>query len=264
MGEARDAPCTPWTTEDRVLDQPAACAIDPPPPAAAVTEAIDVAGWILYRLTDRQWPGICADTIELSGACACGHWPGHWSAPHACRAGLYWPGIHPVSGGGPRLDRVPNVDPGPHLPWPAIRLGYSPIIEVTEVTIDGTVLDPAAYRIVDYVWLARTDTGGTWGGDVIVTFTHGKRPPTALERAAATLAAEVLASRVGAPCRLPDRTQSVVRQGITVAWTDKQEFLASGLTGITEVDLAIMAARRSRRRSRVYSAQQRVRAHRAT
>lgn len=118
--------------------------------------------------------------------------------------------------------------------------------EVYQVTVDGVVVDPSAYRVDDARILVRQD-GGTWPacqemslpsgaeGTFEVTFRPGFRPDALAAYIAGVLAQEfVRALGVGA-CKLPAGVTQVVRQGVSVT-------IATGLfrsarsTGIPVVD----------------------------
>lgn len=100
--------------------------------------------------------------------------------------------------------------------------------------------------------LALDDTQpDTWS----VTVTYGKEPPELVKLATAELACQFIKSCVGQPCMLPQRMQSISRQGITIGLLDPMAFLAQGSTGIYIVELARNTFNPSRlaRRSGVYS-----------
>lgn len=72
-----------------------------------------------------------------------------------------------------------------------------------------------------------------------ITVTYGRTPPTLVKMATATLACEFIKACVGQPCQLPQRIQSISRQGVTVGFLDPMDFIQQGRTGIYLVDLAI-------------------------
>jgi hypothetical protein len=136
--------------------------------------------------------------------------------------------------------------------YPRLNLGRSDIQSVAEVLIDDVVLDPAAYRLDENRYLVRVDGAGwpccqdlslnsgegTWSVELV----YGWPVPESLKRAAGVLATEfVKACTNDSTCRLPARTQSVAKQGVTIEMQDPQIFLDSGRTGIYEVDLAVKA-----------------------
>lgn len=126
-----------------------------------------------------------------------------------------------------------------------------PIAEITEVKVDGVVIDPSAYRLDDSSILVRTDgecwpecqnldlpdtDDDTWS----VTYRPGRPLPVSGAIAAGKLACEFAKSCAGdADCALPEQLISLSRNGVQVQVADPQELLEGGLTGIHEVDLFI-------------------------
>lgn len=88
-----------------------------------------------------------------------------------------------------------------------------------------------------------------------ITVTFGKEPPALIKLAASSLACELIKSCVGQPCMLPQRVQSISRQGITIGMLDPMDFLKQGSTGIYIVELArnTFNPNRLMRNSRVFS-----------
>jgi hypothetical protein len=132
-----------------------------------------------------------------------------------------------------------------------VRLPHGDVTAVTSVTIDGATF--TSWRL-DGPYLVRTDGRG-WPechDRSIVTYTYGKPPPRGGVAAVVTLAVELGKAAydgdADVTCRLPERTRSVSRQGITMEVVDPQEYLADGLTGISEIDMWIRAANPSGRR----------------
>jgi len=137
--------------------------------------------------------------------------------------------------------------------YPRVNLGRDDVQSVETVTIDDVVLDAGAYRLDEHRYLTRTDGShwpccqnlgldsgeGTWS----VALTYGWPVPQYLVQAAAVLAMEFVKSCTNDDtCRLPARTQSVVKQGISIELSDPVGFIGQGMTGIPEVDMAIKAA----------------------
>ena len=132
-----------------------------------------------------------------------------------------------------------------------IDLGM-PVAEVTEVKVDGLVLDPSAYILVGQ-WLARTDGGECWpscqdpavpdteDGTFSVTYRPGRPLPPAGQYAAGLLASEFAKACAGGACALPAQIAALSRQGTDVQFVDPVEVLDNGRTGIREVDLFIHA-----------------------
>ena len=118
-----------------------------------------------------------------------------------------------------------------------------PVGSVVSVTIDGTALPRAAYRVDNGNRLVRLD-GETWpvcqdmtSDGFQVTYYRGARPNMMTNAAAGALASEFYASSTGGECRLPGNVTSVTTQGSSYEFepTDYPE----GKTGIPEVDAVI-------------------------
>lgn len=213
-------------------------------------QATDYATLVLWSATGRQF-GQCEITVR-----PCGRW-----CAEAGSAGWWW-------------------DYGTWIPYIYNGLWYNcacgfgdgcrtcrphcqvylpgPVTGISQVLLDGSVVDPATYRVDDQVWLVRTgdDSNGQpncWpykqdynkpvsaNHTMQVTMTRGTAPPAALLNAAGVLACEYAKACVGAQCRLPGRVTSVTRQGVSVNMTDVDMLLRHQLTGIKEVDDVIIA-----------------------
>lgn len=123
-------------------------------------------------------------------------------------------------------------------------------IPATGVSVDGEIIPVDAWRVDGGQWLVRTD-GDCWpecqnfsidsGGTNTfqVTYFKGLAVPSILERAAGELACEWIKACTGAACRLPQRVQSIVRQGVTISMVDVDTILSKGWTGVDTVDQII-------------------------
>lgn len=122
-------------------------------------------------------------------------------------------------------------------------------IPVTGVSQDGAIVASDAWRVDDGQWLVRTD-GNCWPlcqnysvdsgtNTFFVTYQVGIPVPSVLARAAGELACEWVKSCQGAPCRLPQRIQSIARQGVTISMVGIDDMLKAGFTGIATVDQVI-------------------------
>jgi hypothetical protein len=129
---------------------------------------------------------------------------------------------------------------------PQITLPYHRVRRVREVMIDGEVLDPSAYRLAGRR-LIRTDGGqwprcqddaaadtdvGAWTVDLIA----GRPVDEGGQIATGVYACEIAKSLSGADCELPQRVQTVSRQGVTIGFVDPMDFLQYGMTGLYAVD----------------------------
>lgn len=140
-----------------------------------------------------------------------------------------------------------------------------PVQSVTQIVVDGAVLDPTAYRVDNRQMLVRTD-GGAWPtcqdlslpatepGTWQVTYTQGVEVPQGGKIAAGMLAAEFAKALCNdSTCRLPQRVQSITRQGVTMAVLDSFEDLEKGRTGIWLIDSWVASVVGTEVPSRVYS-----------
>lgn len=146
---------------------------------------------------------------------------------------------------------------------PTLRLP-GPVESVSEVTIDGVVLDPAAYRVDANSLLVRLDGArwptcqnmaaalgepDTWG----ITYTYGIPVPVGGQIAAGVLAQELAkAACSDKTCALPQRIQSITREGVSIIM-DAFDDLAKGGTGIWFIDSWVTSVTQAPQRSQVYS-----------
>lgn len=129
----------------------------------------------------------------------------------------------------------------------SVRLPSTPVVEVTEILIDGDPVGAGGWRIVDDTWLIRTGDDpwpccqdlalpatepGTWQ----ITYTWGTAVPTSGQLAAEILACELAKSWAGKKCNLPQRVTNVVRENVSMTVLDPFDFLDDGRLGIYEVD----------------------------
>lgn len=115
----------------------------------------------------------------------------------------------------------------------------APVGDILEVTVNGVVLDPAAYRVENGERLIRTD-GTQWpacaGKDFTVTYLNGHKVDAMGAYAGGVMAWEWLKSLTASKkCRLSSKVTSLNRQGITMELTPGM--FPDGVTGIEEVDL---------------------------
>lgn len=127
---------------------------------------------------------------------------------------------------------------------------------IVDIRIDGNELPPlSTAQVVDRRRVVRID-GGAWplcqdlgagddeGGTWSVTVMQGKPVPPGGELMAGMLLCELAkACASDDSCRLPQRIQTITRQGVTVGFQDQFENLDQLRTGILEIDMWIVAAR---------------------
>lgn len=140
-----------------------------------------------------------------------------------------------------------------------------PIIEITEVKVDGAVVPSTSYRVDNYHLLVRTD-GEAWPttqdmtlattevGTFEITYKRGIPVPYGGQVAAGRLACELAKAAKNDPsCALPQRVQSITRQGVTVAVLDSFDDVDTGRTGIWLIDSWVASVTKPRRPGAVYS-----------
>ena len=123
-------------------------------------------------------------------------------------------------------------------------------VSITSVSVDGATVSPTAYRVDNGSLLVRTD-GACWPqcqdfdastgtGVFSIVGVFGRVVPQEALDAAALLACEIGKAAAGQPCRLPQRMQSLSRQGVTVQFPAVNSYLDRGLTGLNEVDQLVV------------------------
>lgn len=123
-------------------------------------------------------------------------------------------------------------------------------VSPTGVSQDGEIVPIDSWRVDDGKWLVRTD-GDCWPicqnydvdsgeGTFFVTYQQGLPVPTVLLRAAGDLACEYAKACLGQPCALPQRIQSLTRQGVSMSAVSIDDILSKGLTGLPRVDEIII------------------------
>lgn len=225
---------TPWITADD-LDTPA----DP-----RADEAAEAASWVLYRLSGERYSGIRTAT-EWYGYeranCWCGaqFFEGDWTSSNFH--------IHMIMG----PYGVANIEPD------RIRLRHVPVETIVTVRDHVGLVDSSKYTLEDDAYLVRTDCiPWTLRSGIEIQYSYGTLPPAMGRSAAIKLANQFLLAYSGSDaCVLPERVQSITRQGVSMTILDPQTFLDKGLTGIYEVDLFISVANpsRAKKRAKIFS-----------
>lgn len=222
---------------------PAELTVDGVTDAAILTEALNVAVDVVWALSGRRF-GQRAITIRPSNSADRTVWP---DDPFA------YLGDDPAIVATPSLCRTHGTAHRGRAvcgctALTEIALPRRPVTAVTKVTIDGTTIDPAAYRLEAPRWLVRLD-GEAWPacqdltatlGDPDtfgVTFRWGRAVPASGALAARRLATEIAKNLADEDCDLPARVTSITRGGVSMALIDPQDFLEHGRTGLYEVDL---------------------------
>lgn len=196
-------------------------------------QCIALATTVLFEFTGRRWPGECDDVIRPF-TCGC-------AGPSSC-----------------------GCEPSGQLELPR-----RPVIDVTQVRVDGEVIDPDLYRVDGDRWLVYLDEEApddalrgwpsaqrlkrepTEEQTFEVQYSFGTLPPDGANLIAGALAAEFVKAFNPDPeqakgCRLPRRVQTVSRQGVSIAVIDPLTLFDEGRTGIAEIDMWVAAKNRGR------------------
>jgi hypothetical protein len=148
---------------------------------------------------------------------------------------------------------------------PALSLPPS-VHAITEVRIDGAALAASAYRVDNHALLVRLD-GNAWptcqnmaadprsaANTFQVDYTRGVPVPLGGQVAAGALACELAKAATGdKTCALPQRVQTIARQGVTMTMLDTFEDVERGRTGIWIVDSWVASVTQPRRGGSVRS-----------
>lgn len=238
-GGASSSTCLPWATADDVCSPCDDYDLD----QVQLELNLQAASDVLFELSGRQFAGECEETVRPCGR-RCG-------AQGCC-------GRRPCRSCG-QLSQI--------------RLGGWPLRSIVEVIVDGEVLSSLRYRIDDDRWLVRLpDADGSNPGwptcqrmelastelDTFeVTYTYGQDPPSLGVAAAAELACELTLAcqpeTIG-ECRLPQRVQSITRQGVTTVMLNPAEMFKNGVgLPMSDLFLATYNPNKLRRRATVWS-----------
>ena len=146
----------------------------------------------------------------------------------------------------------------------SIRLP-GPVDSIESVTVDGEVLPVDAYRVDNRKILVRQD-GGEWPvcndlgkpptepGTWQVVYNQGVPVPRGGQVAAGVLACEFAKAVCQSnDCRLPQRIQTVTREGVTVGVLDPFDGIDLGRTGIWLIDSWVASVTKAPARSTVHS-----------
>ena len=235
--------CGPWLdpTALTLCEQPADEAGQ-----ARLARAVEVATWLLYWASGRQYSGVCTDSVRPCSRTSGGQsldYPTGGSRP-----------INVMAGCG--CDGALELGACACTVHSRVKLPGHPVIDVVSVDVGGVPLVDG-WTIVDDRWLVRTD-GASWPccqdlgaadgspGTWTVTYRWGRAVPPPLLAAVEYLACQLSASWCigdGCPeCKLPERLSSLTYEGATVAALDPFDFLDRGRFGIPQVDYAVALA----------------------
>lgn len=201
-----------------------------------------VAVLVLWAATGRRF-GLCAQTLR---PCWQQQAPLYESFPVGYYGEGYWTLLGVAGGvqvlGGCACASGCQCSP-PQLALPPVAHS------VVDVTIDGVALPAASYqlrggyliRMDGQPWPNSQNLGAplgqpnTWS----VTYNQGEQVPLELLDAAGIYACEVGKALTGGTCQLPNRVQSVTRQGVEINYVSVDDYLDKGLTGYDLVDMVI-------------------------
>lgn len=235
--------CAPWIGFDEVHRLQKYQALS----EAQVAPYLMPASEVCFKLSGREWRGICPvvglrpcrqPVRDLYAKASLASWSNAFWWGRCWCGGDTWMGVCECGLNIYSLDLKP----------------YTPIASIDEVRLDGSVVSPSLYVVYDWRYLSRVD-GQAWPtvqrmelpDTAFQTFAidlhYGQAAPEDAQLAAATLAGEMaLAMNPGlGTCVLPDRIQTVVRQGVTYVIADPQAYLDAGRTGIYLIDLWLRA-----------------------
>lgn len=150
-----------------------------------------------------------------------------------------------------------------------IGLGAYPVNSVSQVLIDGAVVDPAEYRVDDQRWLVRVAQSGsdrphwpycqnlalptTEDHTFAVVLNYGGIVPATGVRAAIALACALAAERCGGPCLIPQNATQVSKEGVTVQLVRPVEDVIDAMPTAVRTFLSVTNPGGLRRRPRVFS-----------
>lgn len=206
---------------------------------------------ILWMLSGRRfYGGGCEESVTLRSyppGAGQGSWPYHssWGNCGCWSLATWFNGaVRPVDSYG-----------GQHYSVMAVRMPRAPVV-VEAVLVNGEPFTD--WRMTRSGYLERTD-GGSWNlcdDSTEATYTFGEPPGESGVQAAVELAIQLALYYNGSgECQLPQRLQSITRQGISMSVLDPQEFLQDGRTGMYMIDLFLTAVNPKSRgqRARVWS-----------
>jgi hypothetical protein len=201
---------------------------------------------LIWMLSGRRF-GLCTVTVRpCRTPCAPPPPPAWWSGV----------GFYPAVVSGRMVNvaacgcRGSSCSCGPEC---SVRLAPGPVAAIDQVQVDGVEVPADEYQVLDGRHLVRVGGGcwpdcqrfdrpdgqpGTWS----VTYRYGIPPPAGALAAAASYACELGKACTGSGrCRLPQRVQSITRDGVSMTMLDPLEFLEQGRTGLPEVDTWLAA-----------------------
>lgn len=165
-------------------------------------------------------------------------------------SGAWWTGMNGCgcSGGGSGCGCAP---PEFSLPGPVASIDPNTGIVIDGVAFPQVVSGVEKWRL-DGIRLVRED-GQPWPrsqdlslpdgqvGTWHVQYQQGVAVPAIANTAAGLYAFQVAKALSGGSCALPQRVQSIARQGVNVSLVSDMDFLKNGRTGLVDVDILIVS-----------------------
>ena len=237
-GGLATGPCTAWVTGDDV----AACCDVESSSGALFDDAADQASQVLFELSGRQFAGLCERTVRPPcDACWCGYQilsRGYVIGP--------WDYGYPLY-----LCDTCLIACSPS----AVKLAGYPVREITQVKINGDIVDAAEYNLMNYRYLVRRNDArwpvaqdltlaDTEDSTFSVTYTYGATPPLLGIQAAAQLGCELYNACTTGECALPAGTTRVIQQNVVVEKLAFTQWAYQGRrwqTGLPLVDMFLNA-----------------------
>lgn len=267
-------PCVAWVSG---ADVQACCpaAADLSPSDGLLDTAAVAASQVLYEVSGRRFPGVCEKIVRPCATSGCGMSalgvgiiPGWGGGGYGYSTDPFGPWAWTDTGIG-AAGRICGCSP-----LSEVLLDY-PVVAITQVKVDGVVVDPATYRVDDYIRLVRLwDTSTTppaarfWPscqnlgvgddqpGSFSVTYEWGSAPPLAGVMAAQQLACQLVQACHGAACSLPVGATKITKQGVTIdrgllaSWVVNSRMGSGWVTGLVAVDAFLTAVNPHRLQSR--------------
>lgn len=207
------------------------------------TNAAEYGAYVMWAATGRKY-GLCTKTVRPCGReCSSEFYNGYYWADSTWMPyildGAWYNSSCNCGNNGLGCSCQPSCQ---------VLLG-GPVYAVSGVSVDGEAVSEDAWRVDNGRWLVRTD-GDCWPvcqdynvdsgvGTFFVTYQQGLPLPGVVAAAAGELACEWAKACTGQACRLPQRIQSVSRQGVSVSMVPIDVLLQHGLTGLDTVDQII-------------------------
>ncbi|WP_280248808.1 hypothetical protein [Nocardia abscessus] len=199
--------------------------------------AIDTAVAVLWSFTGRVF-GCCPRIVRPC--------PRERAGTLVWLPGLLW---WPELDGGVWRNVLCGCGPSCSVNGPGVVHLAGGVCSVTEVKIDGAVIDSSLYVLEGDRLYA---TSGRWPqqdlqkpagspGTWTVEYLEGAPPPAGAAQMVGLLAREFWNACTGGKCRLPRRVESVTRQGVSMRMMDPAALFEKKQTGIEEVDLWVAA-----------------------